>query len=46
VADGGPRGPTAWDGYAASAVADACLQSLASGKRVAVELASRPSLYG
>jgi myo-inositol 2-dehydrogenase / D-chiro-inositol 1-dehydrogenase len=46
VSDGGPRGPSAWDGYAASAVADACLQSLASGRPVAVELAARPALYG
>ncbi len=45
VADGGPRGPTAWDGYAASAVADACLQSLASGRTVDVRLAERPALY-
>jgi myo-inositol 2-dehydrogenase / D-chiro-inositol 1-dehydrogenase len=45
VADGGPRGPTAWDGYAAGAVADACLESLASGRPVAVELADRPALY-
>ena len=45
VADGGPRGPTAWDGYAASAVADACLESLASGGPVDVRLAERPALY-
>jgi myo-inositol 2-dehydrogenase/D-chiro-inositol 1-dehydrogenase len=46
VADGGPRGPTAWDGYAASAVADACLESLGSGRPVTVELVERPALYG
>jgi myo-inositol 2-dehydrogenase/D-chiro-inositol 1-dehydrogenase len=46
IANGGPRGPSAWDGYAASAVADACLESLASGREVAVELAARPALYG
>jgi myo-inositol 2-dehydrogenase/D-chiro-inositol 1-dehydrogenase len=46
VSDGGPRGPSAWDGYAASAVADACLASLADGRQVAVELAARPALYG
>jgi myo-inositol 2-dehydrogenase/D-chiro-inositol 1-dehydrogenase len=39
-------GPTAWDGYAASAVADACLESLASGRHVDVRLAERPALYG
>jgi myo-inositol 2-dehydrogenase / D-chiro-inositol 1-dehydrogenase len=38
--------PDAWDGYAANAVADACLASLASGSRAAVELAQRPPLYG
>jgi myo-inositol 2-dehydrogenase/D-chiro-inositol 1-dehydrogenase len=38
-------GPNAWDGYAANAVADACLASLASGERVAVRLAERPALY-
>jgi myo-inositol 2-dehydrogenase / D-chiro-inositol 1-dehydrogenase len=45
VGDGGPTGPTAWDGYAASAVADACLASLANGRPVGVELAERPALY-
>jgi myo-inositol 2-dehydrogenase / D-chiro-inositol 1-dehydrogenase len=38
-------GPSAWDGYAANAVADACLKSLASGERAEVELADRPALY-
>ena len=38
-------GPSAWDGYAANAVADACLKSLASGERAEVELAARPALY-
>lgn len=37
--------PDAWDGYAASAVADACLASLASGERADVALKARPSLY-
>ena len=39
-------GPNAWDGYAANAVADACLESLASGARAAVQLLERPALYG
>ncbi|MEV8553189.1 Gfo/Idh/MocA family oxidoreductase [Streptomyces glaucescens] len=39
-------GPSAWDGYAASAVAEAGVRSLAGGGRVAVELAERPPLYG
>ncbi len=37
--------PDAWDGYAANAVADACLASLASGERAEVALEARPSLY-
>ena len=46
VAGGPERGPSAWDGYAANAVADACLASLTSGARTAVELVERPALYG
>jgi myo-inositol 2-dehydrogenase/D-chiro-inositol 1-dehydrogenase len=42
----GGEGPSTWDGYAANAVADACIASLASGERAAVELAERPALYG
>ncbi|MFF3615414.1 Gfo/Idh/MocA family protein [Streptomyces sp. NPDC002580] len=38
-------GPGAWDGYAASAVAEAGVRSLESGGRVSVELAPRPGLY-
>ena len=34
-------GPTAWDGYAAAAVCAAGVESLESGKRVAVQLAER-----
>jgi myo-inositol 2-dehydrogenase/D-chiro-inositol 1-dehydrogenase len=37
---------SAWDGYAANAVADACLASLASGERADVELVEKPALYG
>jgi myo-inositol 2-dehydrogenase/D-chiro-inositol 1-dehydrogenase len=43
---GNGDGPTAWDGYAANAVADACLASLASGARTDVRLAERPAPYG
>jgi myo-inositol 2-dehydrogenase/D-chiro-inositol 1-dehydrogenase len=46
IANGGPAGPSAWDGYAASAVADACLASLAEGRPVEVRLAERHALYG
>lgn len=38
-------GPSVWDGYAASAVAEAGVRALGSGARVAVELAPRPGLY-
>jgi myo-inositol 2-dehydrogenase/D-chiro-inositol 1-dehydrogenase len=38
--------PDAWDGYAANAVADACLESLSTGARAGVKLAQRPALYG
>ncbi|MFE9674244.1 Gfo/Idh/MocA family protein [Streptomyces sp. NPDC006259] len=39
-------GPTAWDGYAASVVAEAGVRALEDGTRVAVDLAPRPALYG
>jgi myo-inositol 2-dehydrogenase / D-chiro-inositol 1-dehydrogenase len=38
-------GPTAWDGYAASVVAEAGVRALEVGARVPVELAPRPGLY-
>ncbi|MEA4943820.1 MAG: Gfo/Idh/MocA family oxidoreductase [Propionicimonas sp.] len=41
-----PCGPSAWDGYAASAVADACIRAVETGRSEPVELASRPPLYG
>jgi myo-inositol 2-dehydrogenase / D-chiro-inositol 1-dehydrogenase len=46
IAAGPPTGPSAWDGYAASVVADACLASLAAGGgQAGVELAPLPALY-
>ncbi|HTS54116.1 MAG TPA: Gfo/Idh/MocA family oxidoreductase [Burkholderiales bacterium] len=42
---GVPTGASAWDGYVASAVADAGLKSLASGHPTEVELEPRPALY-
>jgi myo-inositol 2-dehydrogenase/D-chiro-inositol 1-dehydrogenase len=39
-------GPTAWDGYVAGVVADAAVESAASGRRVEVRLEARPALYG
>jgi myo-inositol 2-dehydrogenase / D-chiro-inositol 1-dehydrogenase len=38
-------GPSSWDGYAATAVADSCVASLASGARTTVGLVDRPALY-
>jgi myo-inositol 2-dehydrogenase/D-chiro-inositol 1-dehydrogenase len=45
LSGGGPVGPSAWDGYAAAAVVDACVESLHSGRRAGVTLAPRPELY-
>ena len=45
VARGEATGPGAWDGYAATAVADACLAALDSGERVSVEMRQRPAFY-
>jgi myo-inositol 2-dehydrogenase/D-chiro-inositol 1-dehydrogenase len=38
-------GPSAWDGYAATAVAAAAVTSYGKGERIEVELADRPGLY-
>ncbi|MFJ4787380.1 Gfo/Idh/MocA family protein [Streptomyces sp. NPDC088794] len=38
-------GPNAWDGYAASVVAEAGVRALETGNRTAVDLAQRPDLY-
>lgn len=46
LADGVPRGPSTWDGYAAQLVIDAATRSLASGTEEAVALRSKPALYG
>lgn len=43
---GTSRGANAWDGYAATACARACLDSLAGGGPAPVELAGRPPFYG
>ena len=45
VLDGQVVGPSTWDGYATTAVAEAAVESLTKGGRVAVELAERPALY-
>jgi myo-inositol 2-dehydrogenase/D-chiro-inositol 1-dehydrogenase len=45
IARGTTTGASAWDGYAAAAVADAGLLSLAEGRRVEIRLAEQPPLY-
>ena len=45
VAAGGHTGPSSWDGYAATAVSDACLAALRTGERTPVALRERPDFY-
>ncbi|MFI9151678.1 Gfo/Idh/MocA family protein [Streptomyces sp. NPDC053367] len=45
VRRGRVTGPSAWDGYAASAVAEAGVRAQESGVRTTVDLAPRPALY-
>jgi myo-inositol 2-dehydrogenase / D-chiro-inositol 1-dehydrogenase len=45
VAAGTSTGPGSWDGYAATAVADAGVQALRTGERVPVSLVDHPALY-
>ena len=45
VLAGEVTGPSAWDGYATTAVAEAAVASQTKGDRVAVELVDRPALY-
>jgi myo-inositol 2-dehydrogenase/D-chiro-inositol 1-dehydrogenase len=45
VRSGVPSGASAWDGYVATAVADAALKSLAAGQPTEVKLEPRPALY-
>ncbi|MDG9717993.1 Gfo/Idh/MocA family oxidoreductase [Streptomyces sp. DH24] len=45
VRRGTVTGPSAWDGYAAAAVAEAGVLSLETGARTRVDLAPRPDLY-
>jgi myo-inositol 2-dehydrogenase/D-chiro-inositol 1-dehydrogenase len=46
VAGGRVTGPTSWDGYAATVVAERCLEALRTGERVGVPLGERPDFYG
>lgn len=45
LANGQIGGPSTWDGYAATAVAEAAVQSYARGERVEVALPDKPALY-
>ena len=38
-------GPSVWDGYAATAVANACVEAMQTGQRVGVSLVDQPPLY-
>jgi myo-inositol 2-dehydrogenase / D-chiro-inositol 1-dehydrogenase len=43
--EGQISGPSSFDGYAGTAVAEACVRSLTSGERAEVVLSGRPGLY-
>src|SRR5262245_3622733 len=45
VASGKQVGPNAWDGYAATAVAEACLTALSTGSETRVAMPKRPASY-
>jgi myo-inositol 2-dehydrogenase/D-chiro-inositol 1-dehydrogenase len=45
VLEGEITGPSAWDGYATTAVAEGCVRALTTGARAVIELAERPALY-
>ncbi len=40
-----PTGPSAWDGYAATAVSDASLEALRTGTWTRISMCERPSFY-
>ncbi|MBY5455702.1 Gfo/Idh/MocA family oxidoreductase [Rhizobium leguminosarum] len=46
ASQGTASGPTTWDGYAATLVADAALRAVVSGGLEPVEMIPKPSLYG
>jgi myo-inositol 2-dehydrogenase/D-chiro-inositol 1-dehydrogenase len=45
VAGGRSTGPSAWDGYAAAAVTEGCLEALRTGGRTTVSVRDRPNFY-
>lgn len=46
IRNGGSTGASAWDGYAAEAVAEAGVEALRSGERATVKLQPKPDFYG
>ncbi|WP_409527493.1 hypothetical protein [Rhizobium leguminosarum] len=46
ASEGTASGPSAWDGYAATLVADAALRAVVSGGLEPVNMVPKPSLYG
>ncbi len=45
IREGGAFSPSAWEGYCATAVSDACRESAATGVAASVQLHPRPSFY-
>ena len=45
VAAGTSTGPGSWDGYAATVVAESCLEALRTGSRTSVRMRERPDFY-
>jgi myo-inositol 2-dehydrogenase / D-chiro-inositol 1-dehydrogenase len=45
VAAGTSTGPGSWDGYAATVVAESCLEALRTGSRASVRMRERPDFY-
>ena len=46
AAEGRAGGSSAWDGYAATLTADACVAAWESGQKVSIAIPKRPALYG
>lgn len=45
IRKGVPVGASAWDGYAATRIAEAGIESLGKGRQVCIEMAKMPALY-
>src|SRR5699024_5879831 len=45
LANGGPTGPSAWDGYAACVAADALNRSRGTGQFLPIAMMDKPALY-